>query len=114
MVIAAGTSVAACLPAFIAASITGTCHSHGVAVNTRSRSSTSHKRSKSRGPRAYIVGAGCPAAVIALFADIAHRRDPAAGNLEEVIDVTAALQTNAHDANPDELNGCNGCNGCIG
>jgi hypothetical protein len=31
-VIAAGTSVAACLPFFIAASITGTCHSHGVAV----------------------------------------------------------------------------------
>jgi len=31
-VIAAGTSVAVCFPFFIAASMIGTCHSHGVAL----------------------------------------------------------------------------------
>lgn len=64
MNITAGTSVAACLPLRIAASITGRCHSQGVAVNTRSRSSVSHRRSKSRSPRQYTVGDGWPAAVI--------------------------------------------------
>ena len=42
---AAGTSVAACLPAFIAARHTGTCHCHGVAVYTMSMSSRSTRRS---------------------------------------------------------------------
>jgi hypothetical protein len=32
IVIAAGTSVAVCFPFFIAASMMGTCHSHGVAL----------------------------------------------------------------------------------
>src|SRR6185369_413838 len=67
-VIAAGTSVAVCFPFFIAASMIGTCHSHGVALYTRSRSSVSHRRSKSRGPRVYAAGAGCPASAIALAA----------------------------------------------
>jgi hypothetical protein len=39
-----------CLPVLSAASITGTCHSHGVAVNTRSSCSSPHMRSKSRSP----------------------------------------------------------------
>ena len=43
---AAGTSVAACLPACIAATHTGTCHCQGVAVIIRSRSSLSQRRSK--------------------------------------------------------------------
>ena len=47
---AAGTSVAACFPARIAARHTGTCHSQGVAVYTRSTSSRCISRSKSRSP----------------------------------------------------------------
>ena len=102
--------MAACLPFFIADSITGTCHSHGVAVKTRSRSSVSHEplevaRALVVDGRRRMAGLGdlFGRPVRALGPDVADRGDPAAGNLQEVLHVTAALQADADEADADGL-----------
>jgi hypothetical protein len=63
-VVPMGHSLPQCLPAAIAASITGVCHSHGVAVYTKSTSSRCTSFSKSFSLPVYTAGAGIPASVI--------------------------------------------------
>ena len=113
MVMAAGTSVAACLPAFIAASITGTCHSHGVAVNTRSSvlglaepleiprtARIDGRRGVPRGDDGFLRPRR------SLLANVTDGGDATAGNLQEVFNVTPTLQADADHPNSNKRYWC--------